>query len=107
MCPRFHVDNVPCWLVTTYVSRSTQWLPNPVVDRSKLERGNNNGRPDELSGIYLDVEDIRQLKCGDVALLKGAARWEGNKYNSLAHRSPTPKSGETHLLLTLDFVSSD
>jgi hypothetical protein len=103
MCPRFHVDNVPCRLVSTYVGQSTQWLPDQVVDRRKLGRG-NNGLPDELSGIYRHVGDIQQLTSGDVALLKGA-QWEGNEHGGLVHRSPTPKPGETRLLLTLDFVS--
>ncbi len=105
MCPRFHHDNVPCRLVTTYVGCSTQWLPHQAVDRSKLGRG-NNGLPDERSGIYRDPEDIQQLTNGDVALLKGA-RWEGSQYTSLVHRSPTPKPGELRLLLTLDFVTAD
>ena len=105
MCPRFHHDNVPCRLVTTYLGCSTQWLPHHVVDRSKLGRG-NNGLPDERSGIYRDAGDIRQLTNGDVALLKGAL-WEGSKYTSLVHRSPTPKPGESRLLFTLDFVTAD
>ncbi len=105
MCPRFHVDNVPCRLITTYLGCSTQWLTHQAVDRSKLGRG-NNGLPDERSGIYRHAEDIRQLTNGDVALLKGAL-WEGSKYTSLVHRSPTPKPGESRLLLTLDFVTKD
>ncbi len=102
MCSRFHVDNLPCRLVTSYVGCSTQWLPHQAVDRSKLGRG-NNGLPDELSGVYRSAEDIQQLSIGDVALLKGA-RWEGSEHAGLVHRSPTPKAGETRLLLTLDFT---
>ena len=49
MCPRFHVDNVKCRLVTTYVGPATQWLPNDIVDRSKLGHG-NEGQSDEESG---------------------------------------------------------
>ena len=103
MCSRFHVDNVPCRLVTTYAGCSTQWLPQHSVDRTKLGKG-SNGLPDELSGVYRSAEDIQQLNNGDVALFKGA-RWEGSKQIGLVHRSPTPKPGETRLLLTLDFVS--
>ena len=103
MCSRFHVDNLPCRLVTTYLGCSTQWLPHQTVDRTKLGRG-NNGLPDERSGIYRNAEDIRQLTSGDVALLKGA-RWEGRGNSALVHRSPTPKPGEKRLLLTLDFIS--
>ncbi len=103
MCSRFHVDNLPCRLVTTYLGCSTQWLPEQTVDRTKLGKG-NDGLPDELSGIYRSAEDIQQLNSGDVALLKGA-RWKESEHFALVHRSPTPKPGETRLLLTLDFVS--
>ncbi len=102
MCPRFHVDKVPCRLVTTYQGVATQWLPNHVVDRAKLGAG-NNGLPDELSGIYQSADDIHQLGNGDVALIKGE-RWEGNEGNGLVHRSPLPIPGKKRLLLTLDFL---
>jgi hypothetical protein len=103
MCPRFHVDRVPCRLITTYLGSSTQWLPHHAADRSKLGAG-NNGLPDELSGIYQRVEDIQQLTNGDVALLKGEL-WEGNENSGIVHRSPALKAGEKRLLLTLDFLS--
>ena len=41
MCPRFHVDWVPCRLVCTYHGVSSEWLPHSLVDRSKLGKGNN------------------------------------------------------------------
>ena len=102
MCPRFHVDKVPCRLVTTYRGKATQWLPHHLCDRSKLGPG-NNGLPDEMSGIYQSANDIQRLSYGDVALIKGE-RWEGNEGAGLVHRSPLPKPGEKRLLLTLDFL---
>lgn len=101
MCPRFHFDQVPCRLVTTYHGTATQWLPNDVVDRSKLGHG-SNGQPDSLSGLYNQESDVQHLSCGDVALLKGE-RWSGNENAGLVHRSPITSSDETRLLLTLDF----
>ncbi|MEZ8695905.1 DUF1826 domain-containing protein [Vibrio lentus] len=101
MCPRFHFDQVPCRLVTTYHGVATQWLPNYVVDRSKLGRG-ANGQPDSASGLYPHESDIQQMASGDVALLKGE-RWSGNENAGLVHRSPVTSSDETRLLLTLDF----
>ncbi|UWZ99264.1 DUF1826 domain-containing protein [Vibrio splendidus] len=101
MCPRFHFDQVPCRLVTTYHGVATQWLPNDSVDRSKLGRG-ANGQPDSASGLYNHESDIQQLLSGDVALLKGE-RWSGNENAGLVHRSPVTSSDETRLLLTLDF----
>jgi hypothetical protein len=101
MCPRFHFDQVPCRLVTTYHGAATQWLPNYSVDRSKLGRG-SNGQPDSASGLYSHEPDIKQLSSGDVALLKGE-RWSGNENSGLVHRSPVTSPDETRLLLTLDF----
>ncbi|OBS94996.1 succinylglutamate desuccinylase [Vibrio cyclitrophicus] len=101
MCPRFHFDQVPCRLVTTYHGTATQWLPNYAVDRSKLGRG-SNGQPDSASGLYSHESDIQELSSGDVALLKGE-RWGGNENAGLVHRSPVTAPDETRLLLTLDF----
>ncbi|WP_394126802.1 DUF1826 domain-containing protein [Vibrio hepatarius] len=102
MCPRFHVDHVPCRLVTTYQGIATQWLPNEAVSRSKLGKG-SNGLSDEASGLYQRSSDIKQLESGDVALLKGT-RWEGNEETGLVHRSPIAETNEPRLLLTLDFA---
>ena len=33
MCPRFHVDNVPCRLLTTYCGNGTEWLNHDCVNR--------------------------------------------------------------------------
>ena len=101
MCPRFHVDNVPCRLVTTYQGIATEWLPHQVVNRKKLGTG-NAGLPDDQSGLFMNKGDIQQLKSGDVALLKGEL-WEGNENAGLVHRSPALAKGERRLLLTLDF----
>ncbi|UTW46294.1 DUF1826 domain-containing protein [bacterium SCSIO 12696] len=102
MCPRFHVDRVPCRLVTTYRGVATQWLPHHFVDRSKLGAG-SQGKPDEESGLFDRATDIQQLNQGSVALLKGEL-WEGNENAGLVHRSPAIKSEQRRLLLTLDFI---
>ncbi|MCG8669572.1 MAG: DUF1826 domain-containing protein [Pseudomonadales bacterium] len=103
MCPRFHVDRVPCRLVTTYQGTATEWLPHNVVDRSKLGHG-NQGKPDEESGLFTNPSDIRCLTPGDVALLKGEL-WIGNENAGLVHRSPKVGELEQRLLLTLDFMA--
>ncbi len=102
MCPKFHVDKVPCRLVTTFTGVATQWLPHDVVDFSKLGAG-SNGLPDESSGVMSSPVDIQHLNAGDVALLKGTG-WFDNEHGGLVHRSPSVQSGETRLLLTLDFM---
>ena len=102
MCPRFHVDRIPCRLITTYQGVATEWLPNMLADRSKLGTG-NQGQPDERSGLFDSVAGIQQLNRGDVALLKGET-WEKNVGSGLIHRSPQLPRDSKRLLLTLDFV---
>ena len=103
MCPRFHVDMVQCRLITTYHGVATQWLPHDKVDRKKLGLG-NKGKSDEDSGIYQKSSDIKHLKEGHVALLKGES-WFRNEGFGLVHRSPKVESAnEKRLLLTIDFA---
>jgi hypothetical protein len=101
MCPKFHVDNVPCRLITTFQGVGTEWLPHQVVNREKLGRG-SVGKTDSESGIYKNQHAIQQLNCGDVALLKGE-HWKGNEAGGLVHRSPALLTNERRLILTLDF----
>ena len=103
MCPRFHVDRVPCRLVTTYQGIATEWLPHIVADRSKLGTG-NMGKPDELSGLFEHISDIQQLKSGDVGLMKGEL-WHNNEGAGLIHRSPQVPNNTRRLVLTLDFMN--
>jgi len=102
MCPKFHVDRIPCRLVTTYQGVATEWLAHGAVDRTKLGMG-SGGLPDNESGLYQHPSDIQQLHCGDVALLKGET-WFNNENAGLVHRSPTVARGQKRLLLTLDFL---
>lgn len=102
MCPKFHVDKIPCRLVTTFIGQGTQWLTNQAVNRTKLG-ASSHGLTDEESGIYQDHKDIKQLSVGDVALLKGES-WFNNTGGGLVHRSPFVGKNERRLLLTLDFM---
>ena len=101
MCPRFHVDNIPCRLLTTFHGDSTEWLAHDCVDRSKLGPG-AGGMPDDLSGLFASFKDIQEIHQGEVALLKGEG-WVGNEGAGLVHRSPQLKNNEKRLLLSLDF----
>ena len=101
MCPKFHVDQVPARLITTYVGRGTEWLDSHSVDRTKLGIA-SAGVPDDRSGLYQQSEDIKQLNAGDVALLKGE-KWEGNENNGIVHRSPSVPNGQSRLVMTFDF----
>lgn len=102
MCPKFHVDNVPCRLVTTFTGPGSQWLENAFVDRSKLGAG-SLGIADEESGIMPNVECINQLSSGDVALFKGEG-WFNNQGKGIVHRSPAVEEHQKRLVLTLDFM---
>jgi len=99
MCPRFHVDMLTCRLVTTYHGVATEWLPQTLVDRTKLGP-RSSGKSDLEAGLFANESDIQSLTCGDVALLKGEL-WEGNADAGLVHRSPAVPAG-SRLLLTLD-----
>ncbi|KGJ88352.1 DUF1826 domain-containing protein [Colwellia psychrerythraea] len=103
MCPRFHVDRIPCRLVTTYHGTATQWLNNNIIERTKLGSG-SQGKPDEQSGLMKNIDDINQLTQGDIALLKGE-NWDEQEGAGLVHRSPAVYQGERRLLLTLDFIN--
>lgn len=103
MCPKFHVDHVPARLVTTYKGPGTEWLPNSIVDRTKLGMA-SVGIADEESGLFNSVKDVQQLKKGDVALLKGES-WIGNEGFGLVHRSPSINEDQTRLIMTCDFAA--
>lgn len=103
MCPRFHVDHIPCRLVTTYQGITTEWLNHDTIDRTKLGAG-NQGESDEESGLFNSLNDINRLDKGDVALLKGE-NWDEQKGAGLVHRSPAISNNEYRLLLTLDFLA--
>jgi len=102
MCPRFHVDQVPCRLVTTYCGSGSEWLPHERVNRDKLGPL-SEGKADEESGLFQSNDDIERIKPGHVALLKGEC-WVGNEGAGLVHRSPQLEAGARRLLLTLDFA---
>lgn len=96
MCPRFHVDNLPVRLVTTYQGPGSEWLPEAAVDRAGL------GAPStQKPEIIRDPDAIQRLEVGDLALLKGGG-WEGNEQRALVHRSPALIEGQKRLLLTID-----
>jgi hypothetical protein len=90
MCPRFHVDNVPLRLLTTYVGPGSEWLEEGVVERVGLHMA------------AAPVDNIRSLKPGEVAVLKGE-KWLGNEGAGLIHRSPA--SEQRRLLLSLDWLA--
>ena len=102
MCPKFHVDKVPCRLITTYTGVATEWLPHDRVNRRFL--GPNSPSIVGSQPGICESGDIEILETGSVALLKGES-WEGNEGCGLVHRSPSIAEGRKRLLLTIDFGS--
>lgn len=102
MCPRFHVDRIPCRLITTYQGVATQWLPQELADRSQLGH-NSEGKADHESGLYKNPSDVQQLNVGDVAILKGDL-WDDSEGSGVVHRSPQVENNDNRLLLTIDIV---
>lgn len=92
MCPKFHVDRVPCRLISTYAGVATQWHSCEQVQR--FDNGTLEPFPDATP---------YNLCTGDVALLKGEA-WDGNEGKGLVHRSPSASEDTRRLVLTLDFA---
>jgi len=103
MCPKFHVDKVPCRLTCTYGGTGTEWLRDSDIDRRKLGAG-ANGLADSASGLLKADAAIQTAPTNALALLKGRG-WEGNEQHGLVHRSPqlSPEAPR-RLLLTLDFA---
>lgn len=96
MCPRFHCDNLPVRLVTTYAGPGSEWLPEYAVNREGLGAPTPN-RPE----IVRDSQAIQRLAAGDIALIKGSG-WVGCEEHGLVHRSPSLEAGQKRLLLTID-----
>ena len=90
MCPRFHVDNVPLRLLTTYAGPGSEWLREDQSPRREL-----------LTSLP-PVDNIQHLSVGEVAVLKGE-KWQGNEGAGLVHRSPSGQQGR--LLLSLDWLA--
>ncbi|MDE0310288.1 MAG: DUF1826 domain-containing protein [Acidiferrobacterales bacterium] len=94
MCPRFHVDYVPCRMLITLTGEGTEWIPNSDVDRDKLA-----DRESKYPPIHAGRQ-IQQLATGCWSLLKGGA-WN-KKFSGVVHRSPHGES--KRLLLSIDPV---
>lgn len=97
MCPRFHVDRVPCRMLMTIRGPGTEWIPSDDVDRALLADRSNNALPIRAGGA------VRQFARGSWSLLKGGI-WS-DRFGGVVHRSPH-RAGE-RLLLSLDPVFAD
>ena len=94
MCPRFHVDRIPCRMLITLSGVGTEWIPNSDVDWAVFADTETTALP-----VQADRQ-IQQLATGHWSLLKGGAWNDG--FSGVVHRSPHGV-GE-RLLLSLDPV---
>ena len=65
MCPRFHVDQIPCRMIITLAGMGTEWIPNKGVNWSDFSDLSNDKAPLNDSG------KIHQLETGNWSILKG------------------------------------
>jgi hypothetical protein len=83
-CRKFHVEVACLRLVTTYLGRGTEWIPDDVVDRDAMAR--MIPCPEEANAaIVRDHRELRHADAGDVVLLKGSRHPDGS---GAVHRSP-------------------
>ncbi len=94
MCPRFHVDHVPCRLLITLSGAGTEWIQHGDVDWDCFADLETDAPPLQAN------REIRQLSTGHWSLLKGGA-WNDD-FAGVVHRSPH-EAGE-RLLLSLEPV---
>ncbi len=92
MCPRFHVDQVPCRMLVTISGQGTEWIASDEVDRTKFANRTDDNPP------IRNGASIRQLKTGSWSLLKGGT-WDGT-FPGVVHRSP--HEAQHRLFLSLD-----
>lgn len=94
-CTKFHIDGYRLRLFTTYLGPGTEWLPEQAVNRTALGTTNES--------IVRDPSAIRQMKAGDVGILKGEPlTGQGSKYG-IVHKSPAiSAAGEKRVTLRID-----
>jgi hypothetical protein len=92
MCPRFHVDRVPCRLLFTLIGAGTQWIAHDDVDKALF-----TDRETTLEPIKAG-RSISQLSTRSWVLLKGGA-WDDG-FAGVVHRSP--RGAEARLLVSVD-----
>ena len=97
MCPRFHVDHVPCRMLVTIRGPGTEWIANGDVDRALLAARETDAPPIRFGG------DIRRVPTRNWSLLKGGA-WD-HGFGGVVHRSP--HGTDERLLLSFDPLFTD
>lgn len=80
MCPRFHVDQVPCRLLLTLTGSGTEWIAHGDVDWNRFHDF-SCALPPHHAG-----RAAHQVNAGAMVLLKGG-NWDPG-FPGVVHRSP-------------------
>ncbi len=100
-CKRFHVDRLRLRLLCTYRGPGTDWVPEAFVDRQAVYDAASPAHANNAA-LVRDVDEIRRVPTGAVAILKGDA-YPGNDGKGIIHRSPPIMHlGARRLVLTID-----
>ncbi len=97
MCPRFHVDQVPCRMLVTIRGPGTEWIANGDVDQARLAARDTDAPP------IRSGRDIKRLATRNWSLLKGGT-WD-KRFCGVVHRSP--HGTDERLLLSFDPIFTD
>ncbi|MEE4360829.1 MAG: DUF1826 domain-containing protein [Pseudomonadales bacterium] len=100
MCPRFHIDRVPCRVITTFAGAGTEWIPESEVDAATLARAPAELPPD--AAPLRPQGRIRQLPRGSLGFFKGSG-CDDARVRGVVHRSPP--CAEPRLVMTLDLLA--
>jgi len=94
-CSKFHTDGYHLRLLTTYLGPGTEWLTEDNVNRDAL--GTRNEK------IVKHSSSVKQMKAGDVGILKGDLFKHTGTANGIVHRSPAiAGTGEERIILRVD-----
>ncbi len=94
-CSKFHTDGYYLRLFCTYSGPGTEWLTEDNVDREALGTSNDK--------IVRDQNKVRQMRAGDVGILKGDLFKYTGAANGIVHRSPEiADTGEQRIILRVD-----
>jgi hypothetical protein len=97
MCPRFHVDRIPCRMLMTLDGPGTEWIPHHRVDWAMLGDRDQKEPPLKVGCEY------EALEANAWSLMKGGD-WDG-VFPGVVHRSPW-RPGD-RLLVSFDPVFGD
>lgn len=97
-CPRWHVDHVPLRLLCTLFGPGTEWLAEPVYDRTELLRPGGAQR--------IDGGGVQRLPAGVAALLRGQ-RHPSRPGLGVIHRSPLATPEQARVLVAVDVLEAE